>query len=212
MTAFAEIKKQVHSALAAALANKGFKSEKGRDRFTRKVSPDIAHRLDLILNREQTLTRLHVHISVRINTIEDIFHRTSGYEKKYQRDTPTIGGALDAIKGDPQYDMTLDAETGVERARTILTSPETLDFCGAWYQRFSQIKEIDHELNDDPYRETPNRPMLWLRCSTGIISARLVARPNFAELVQIYSQQMQTISSGFYWPRFKALLEDTQRS
>jgi len=177
MTAFAEIKEQVHSALAAALANRGFKAEKGRDRFTRKAGPDIAHRLDLIFNREQTLTRLHVHVSIRINTIEDIFHRTSGYEKKYQRDTPTMGGALDAIKGDPKYDMTLDAATGVERGRRILTSPETLDFCEAWHQRFSQIKEIDRELNDDPYRETPNRPMLWLRCSTATIAAHLVARP-----------------------------------
>lgn len=211
MIDYTDTKEAVNSALAAVLVHRGFKAQRSRDRFIRKSSRDLTHRLDLIFNREQNLIRLHVHISVRVNPIEDIFHRSSGYEKKYQNDTPTMGGAVDAIKGDSRYDMTLDAKTGPHSAQVILTAPETLDFCEAWFQRFSQVKEIDRELNDNPSRETPNRPLPWLRCSTGIIAADLVTRPNFKELADIYSKQMQTINNGFYWPRFKALLEDIKR-
>jgi hypothetical protein len=102
--------------------------------------------------------------------------------------------------------MLLDRQQGPSKARTLLFSRRMLGFYDEWYARLSLLEGIDRELNDDPFRETPSRPMPWLRCSTGAIVSRLLERPGFPAVAAAYSQIMQTVSNGFYWPRFEALL------
>jgi hypothetical protein len=73
------------------------------------------------------------------------------------------------------------------------------------YSHFSQLKNIDHELSDDSLRETPNRPMPWLRCSTGITVACLTGRADNDALARTYTEVMRGFSNGFYLPRFGAI-------
>ena len=77
-----------------------------------------------------------------------------------------------------------------------------------WYARFARLDQIDAELNDDPYRETPNRPMPWFRCATGIIVASLIGRPDYDALASAYTGILRDFSNGFYLPRFEALLRE----
>jgi hypothetical protein len=208
---FGAFKAAVVEALSPALSERGFRFHAPSWRFVRKPAKGLTHALHLLFTESDPFLRVDVHISERIDRVEDIFHRTSGYEKKYQAATPTMGGALDAITDRPELKMLLDEKRGPERARSLVVSPPMLEFYEDWFQRFSDLANIDRELNDDPARETPNRPMPWLRCSTGIIVARLTHRPDYQQLAEADTAMLREFSNGFYLPRFERLLADLAR-
>ena len=62
-------------------------------------------------------------------------------------------------------------------------------------------------LNDDPGSSTNQRGLQWYRCSTGIIVAKLLARPNFEELAAFYLDVMKRDNKGFYLKYFQSLLK-----
>jgi hypothetical protein len=205
---FSERKAAVVAALSPELTARGFRYQASTDRFVRNPAADCTHALHILFTESAPFVRLDVHIAVRLDAVEKIFHRTSGYEKKYQSGTPTMGGAIDAITGNPQLRMLLEPHQERTQARAQLLSDTMLEFYEAWFTRFSDIANIDHELNDDPLRDTPNRPLPWLRCSTGIIAACMRERPDYPHLADAYVGVLRAISNGFYLPRFEMLLAD----
>jgi hypothetical protein len=205
---FRELKSKIVDALSPELVQQGFQFRASSDRFVLRPSAGVEHAYHLLFTKSEPFVRLDVHISVRLDLVEGIFHRTSGYEKKHQAGTPTMGGALDAIAANPDLKMLLDDKRGPERARSLVVSPAMLRFCEDWFQRFSTLEGIDHELNDDPLRETPNRPMPWLRCSTGAIVAKLVHRQDYEHVVNAYRDVLRNFSNGFYLPRLERMVAD----
>jgi hypothetical protein len=147
------------------------------------------------------------HVALRIERVERIFHQTSGFSPEHQ-DTVTLGGSVGDILGGNMSD-----------ARFLLESDGQLDSLVAtllglfhtvalpYYQRWSSLHAIDAELNDDPTVRSPHRggPPLW-RCSTGIIVAKLVQRPDYGALAQYYADVMRRVSNGFYYAQYQALL------
>ena len=71
------------------------------------------------------------------------------------------------------------------------------DFAEPYFERFSALSTIDSELNEKPREETPNRIVPWLWCATGSIVARLVDRPNYGDLAEVYLDTMRTSNKGF---------------
>jgi hypothetical protein len=205
---FSERKAAIIAALSPELAECGFRYQATSARFIRKPTPGCTHAIHLLILESAPFVRLDVHLAVRLDAVEKIFHRTSGYEKKYQSSTPTVGGALDAITGNPQLRLLLEPDRERQQARALLLDAPMLDFYDTWFARFSELENIDHELNDDPLRDTPNRPMPWLRCSTGIIVAWMRQRPDYDRIADAYRGVLRAINNGFYLPRFELLLAD----
>ena len=81
------------------------------------------------------------------------------------------------------------------------------EFALPYFEKFSSLDAIDAELNRSPQEATPNRVAPWLRCATGVIVAKLVGRPNYPELVAVYSEILSRSDKGFYLKRFQALLK-----
>lgn len=209
--AFRDFKSAIVQAVAPELVSSGFALNSASDRFVRRPSKGVAHFYHLLINESQPFARLDIHLAVRLDIVETIFHRTSGFEKRFQPGTPTMGGALDAIARNPDFKMLLDEEHGPQRARSLLVTPTMLQFYEDWFSRFSKIENIDTELNEDPFRESPNRPTPWLRCSTGIIVAWMLKRPDYGRLATIYREMLRSFSDGFYLPRFETLLNDLSK-
>jgi len=205
---FSERKAGIVAALSPELMERGLRYQASTARFIRKPAPGCTHALHLLLTESAPFVRLELHLAVRLDAVEKIFHRTSGYEKKYQSGTPTMGGSLDAITGNRQLRMLLEPDRERQQARALLLDAPLLDFYEEWFAKFSDLANIDRELNDDPRRETPNRPMPWLRCSTGIIVAWMRGRPDFAGIADAYRDVLRAFSNGFYLPRFETLLAD----
>jgi hypothetical protein len=208
MPGFAAFRKEIVAALTPPLASRGFMWRAAQERFVRKGGAGVTHAWHVLITETVPYARLDVHLALRLDAVEEIFHRTSGYERKYQARTPTMGGALGMIANEPRIPILLHKAGGLQGAVDILLSPTMLNFYEEWYARFSQLAEIDRELNADPRRETPNRPMPWLRCATGIIVASLVGRPDYEVLADAYSEILRAFSNGFYLPRFEALLRE----
>ncbi len=152
--------------------------------------------------------RIQPSVGVRIERVEEIFHQTSGFEAKYQKDTPTIGGFVGSIRGgtNRNCEFLLNGEEDIPQVADALIRV-LHDFAVPWFKRFSSLPAIDAELNDKPSERTPNRVAPWLRCATGSIVARLVDRPQYDELVAVYLDTMRSSDKGFYLVRYQALLD-----
>jgi hypothetical protein len=205
---FGEREAGIVAALSPELEERGFRFHARSSRFIRKPTTGCAHALHLLFSESAPYVRLDVHLSVRLDAVERIFHRTSGYEKKHQATTNTMGGALDAITGNRQLRMLLEPNHEREQTRAQLLGAPMLDFYDQWFARFSDLANIDRELNDDPLRETPNRPMPWLRCTTGIIVAWMRQRSDYERVLDAYRGVLRTLNNGFYLPRFETLVAD----
>jgi hypothetical protein len=78
-----------------------------------------------------------------------------------------------------------------------------------YFERWSSLRAIDAELNTNPTAPTKLRPLTWQRCSTGIIVARLVGRPNYEQLATVYTSEMKD-RDRFYLKYFLPLLDSLQ--
>lgn len=208
MTPFAALRSSILESVTPALIQQGFKLNKQALRFTRVAESGAKQYYLLLIKDSAPYIQVNVHLATRLDIVEDIFHRTSGFEKKYQAGTYTMGGALHEITGRSEFNMRLDAKQVSSYPHDMLFSDDMQLFYNKWYERFSSLRQIDEELNDDPERDTLYRAMSWFRCSTGIIVARLVSRADYVTLAQKYTQTMETASGGFYLQRFEKLLND----
>ena len=123
----------------------------------------------------------------------------AGFEAKFQKDTPTIGGSIGSILGKDNrgYEFFLEEPAQVPAiAKQLLDGFHTIAV--PYFRRFEQLAEIDKELNTKPTERTPNRVAPWLRASSGIIVAKLLGRPNYNDLVATYTAPLTQADRGFY--------------
>lgn len=150
-------------------------------------------------------------MALRIERVEDIFHQTSRWDPKSQKETPTIGSEIGRIltgrSGDCEF--LLDFSASIPRVATEIVEVFRKHAL-PYYEKFSSLREIDHALNDHPRHDTPHRIATWLRCATGLIVARLVGRPDYQRLVRIYTSQLRWCDKGFYLSRFLDLVKSLE--
>jgi hypothetical protein len=157
--------------------------------------------------------RIRPGVGVRIERVEEIFHQTSGIERKYRKGTPTMGAPVGALLGenDPRScDLLLDSYSEVASVTEKIMGV----FCEhalPYFEHWGSLQAIDAELNDNPGERRVHWALAWLRCSTGIIVAKLLGRPDYEQLAAFYTEVMTRDNKGFYLKRFLALLESLKR-
>ena|SRR5690242_19714893 len=207
-------KKQLRIALlqsiASQLSEEGFILKVEKDRFIRPHQGVVDIFQLVFLDAKDTL-RIQPNVSVRIECVENIFHQTSNFEAKFQNDTPTIGISVGHLIGGNNQ----ACEFILRQNSEVLTTAKEIvsvfkKIALPYFQKYDSIKAIDAELNSEPTKLTLHRIAPWLRCATGIIVAKLVNRPNYDQLVQVYSKVMSSSDKGFYFRRFKALVKSLE--
>jgi hypothetical protein len=206
-----KLKAALFATLREQLSGEGFTLKPARNTFVR-VHEGRSDFFQLVCLDAKPGWRIQPNVGIRIERVEDIFHKTSGFEAKYQGDTPTIGAAVGNIEdGDNRAcEFLLETPADVHRIAGEIMKVFH-EFAIPYFNKFSSLSAIDAELNTRPTERTPNRPFSWLRCSTGIIVAKLVGRPDYDTLAMIYSDFLARTNKGFYLKRFKALLESLRR-
>ena len=204
-------KTRLLAAVGHGLGDAGYRLKPAKDSFVRRLD-DASWNYQLVFLDSGTGWRVQPSVGIRIERVEDIFHQTSGFEAKYQKDTVTIGSFVGSIKGGGNRDceFRVNSEHDVPQAADALLQVFH-DVAEPYFERFSALSTIDSELNDRPREGTPNRVAPWLRCATGSVVARLVDRPNYGDLVQVYLDTMRTSDKGFYLERYQALLDWLER-
>jgi hypothetical protein len=146
-------------------------------------------------------------VALRYESVERIFHRTSGWDPKFQEDTFTLGtriGCLIDGKG-TSCRLLLEAETEVPVIASQLLEIFK-KFALPYFFRFSTLAAVDAELNNEPAEKSIHRAGAWLKCSTGLIVAKLVGRPDYDWLASTYTEILRRDNKGFYAQRFESLV------
>lgn len=138
---------------------------------------------------------------IRVESIEAVYHRTSGYDAKFHKGTTTIGMEYE---GRFEFEDEEDVEAAVDGLYEIFLQ-QALPF----YRHASSLAAIDKLLNESPaddstYGAPPQR------YHYGMIVAKAVGRKRLNHLAKTYRRKLSAFSDGFYLPQFDALLSDLQ--
>jgi hypothetical protein len=146
-------------------------------------------------------------VSIRFKAIEDLFHRSSGFEPKYHRGTQSLGACLSDLDSSLQPFLSIASSDGTKEAASLLLGayPSVIT---PFFKRFPDIAAIDAYLNDDPVAPRVARSMLWLRASTAVIAAYLNQNSALPTLASTYRVLVARDAYGFYLPAFDRLLAD----
>jgi hypothetical protein len=196
----------VLEALEAQLKPSGFKLVKSGQRLT-QVSGNRTNILLFAVLDDRGSYRISPSVCIRFEQVENIYHRTSGFEPEYQKGTHTLGIDLPELYGKGGYELPLNDETIVDvtvwRLMTIFRKKAE-----PYYKQFSTLFAVDAAFNDEPLKPCVHAGMPSHRCSVGAIVAKLTGRKNYDELVSIYHGILEKDNGGFYLPAFEALLND----
>lgn len=147
-------------------------------------------------------------VAVRLEQVEKIFHISSSFSKKNQRNTHTIVSELWRYLDSPKkYQYKIVTEDNIPSVAERLFNDfkhEALNY----FQNYSELEQVDSLLNDNPHQYSVHQIMDFTRCSRGIITAKLCSRKNYQELSSIYRERMKNQNNGFYLASFEQLLED----
>jgi hypothetical protein len=206
-TGKAQLRAGLLRSLGADLKVHGFTLKLSKDVLVRKWD-DRTDRFRLVFLDGKPGYDVQIDVAIRFERVEEIFHRSSGYPPKSQKDTPTIAATVgDLVARDFRAcRFRIVSEDDIPSATQGIVEV----FCGIalpYYDKFGSLSAIDRDLNERPCEPTLNQGFPWLRCSAGIIVAKLVNRPNFADLEACYRSTMERVDDGFYTSRFYNLLE-----
>ena len=140
---------------------------------------------------------------LRFDIVEDIFHKTSGFEERYKKGTPTIGTSIEDYQTDNNnYRFYLTDENqidAIEQNLFLLFKKIALPF----YEKFNSLEKVDKALNND--LEDTSLTGDIFKGSKSLIVAKLIGRDNYKELEDFYLQYYKEFANGFYFPDFKKL-------
>jgi hypothetical protein len=205
-TEMKQLKRTILYSVGKELNDHGFLLRSSKDSFVRKHD-GVNDIFQLVFQGGEFDWCIQPNVGVRIDRIEDIFHKSSRFEPKYQSDTATIGASVGRLIADDS-----------RACQFIITSPDEVPRIAAelvgvfhkyalpYFTRFDSVYEIDAELNNRPTKGTPHRVATWLRCATGAIVAKLVGRPDYKRLIDVYTDVMRKSDKGFYLGRFQDLV------
>jgi len=204
------LKTALLTTLQPRMEKRSFKLQRSKERFAKRVSNgSLWFVLDFTIYEN-----LHVKpaIAVRVDPVEDIFHRTSGFERQYQADTPTLTLSVQSLTADSsRFEYLIRDLSDVDTVATQIER-DFSEIVVPYFECHSDLSGIDAALNGNPGGECIHYPMDYLRCAHGLIVARMVGRPNYRELVEVYGQRLAQVSNGFYLPKFEALVAELAKS
>lgn len=207
-----DLRRGLIEAIALRLSTDGFKFWAATSSFIRRSNDKTDWFVLTFLDPyDHPGWEIELGMGLRIECVEDIFHRTSRWNPKAQAETLTIGGSIGKIfPGDSHaYNFFIDSSVDIPHVAAAIIDVFQ-ERALPYFAKYCSLQEIDRELNSFPAQATPHRVMTWLRCSTGLIVAKLVDRPDYEQLVDIYTSTLRRKDRGFYLSRFEDLVRSLE--
>lgn len=201
-----QLKNTLLDELAILLKPYDFVLVRRMDWFIRKGTPSLIYQLAFYdgysKNKGYTIAPA---LAVRIEEVEKIFHKVSGFEPKYQKDTPTINPTIkDLVKAKDDYEFELayiqDVNPLVNKLFKIFKN-----IALPFLEENSSIVAIDKLLNSNPENEDSIFYIPYLRFYHGAIVAKLSCSPNYQYITETYRRYL-TRETGFYLKDYEKLL------
>jgi hypothetical protein len=199
---WAETRASVIAACSSRLQPHGYKFVKSRDGFEKAAGDRWGFYLGLVASRYGTYS-MKPWCGVRNAAIEEVFHRTSGVDGKWQATYTTIN--LGAGVRWP-LDTAEEVAAAIEEVRRYVAGT-ALPFLEREYsyQDYSDLLNAAPTQWDCPYHGNPQNC-----CHYGLIAAKLAGDPRYERLRAVYAEYLRSTHDGFYYPRFEDLLKDLE--
>ncbi|WP_038025744.1 hypothetical protein [Synechococcus sp. PCC 7336] len=200
------LRKELLSELDSSLKEFGFKLVKSKFWFIKKTENRVLYYWPEFYSYPNKIS-IDPTVAIRFPCIEEIFHRASRYEDKYQKNTHTIVSEIWRInaKFRSSYECYLNEDIDISKLKEKLFS-EFSELATAYFEKFKDVHDINSILNEFPDMPSKYQIHDFSRCSRGIIAAKLCNSPDFEKLINIYTQRMKTQDKGFYYPFFTLLV------
>lgn len=195
-----DVKKKINEGTATQLLKHGFIFNKGRNEFKR-VTNGVQQIFDLLFYKESNGSILiEPHIRIKIKDIEDIYHKASMKEAKYNDATITLGNNLGEIiqyydKGHEEGGEYINMKYLIENENDVDTLikviPERFEqYALPYFESNNSIAEVDKLLNENPRELSIHNLIYPIRACIGLIAAKLNHNPDFNRLVTIYDEEL----------------------
>ena len=198
-----ELRNKLLIALDLELSHKGYVMSKSQGEFTKK-SVDGWEKFQLIFLIRGSGWEINPAMMIRKNEVENIYHKTSFFEAKYHKTTPTVGITVENFINDgDEHRLILTCETDIflckQQIMKLFSQIVEPFFC-----HYSSIEEIEKEINIENRVSIFKGPK-YEGC-LGIILARIVKNPNYKHLEEKYRKYYEWFSNGFYMPEYEGVL------
>ncbi len=186
-----ELKNELFSQLTTLLEPYEFALVRRMDWYVRKEESKLIYRLDFYDGyRKDVGYTVSPSLAIRIDRVEHIYHQVSGFEPKYQKDTPTIWPTInDLRKGDEGYEYLLDTHKDINPLSEklfVIFREIALPFL----EENSSIEAIDRLLNADPQNENNFFCIPQHRYFRGTIVAKLAKNDRYDQVVRVYWDEL----------------------
>jgi len=202
-----ELKRELLGNLRVLLKPYEFTLVSRMDWFVRKDKRSLIYRLDFYGGNDRDIGyAISPSLAIRIDEVEEIYHKVSRFEPKYQKDTPTIWPTIRGLQGSKVgYEYELDS---VEDITPVVGKLFSIfeDIALPFLEENSSIAAIDNLLNSNPENEDSIFDTPVPRFYRGVIVAKLAKRENYGQIVEAYRKHLSRID-GPYLINYEKLIE-----
>jgi hypothetical protein len=200
-----EAKQELVSSVEELLVGEGYKFIKSPESYQRKDALEKRFIFFGFVAKKDTLHDMRMWCGIQNAVVEEVFHRTSGIEKKNRRNYTVVNVGM-------KYYVDLEGSKGIERGKSEIRQfivATALPFLEKAYT----IADYSQLLNSDTSLFCPYHGNIENRYHYGLICAKLAGDPCYATVKEIYAQRLQQQYPDFryYKERFRNLIADLER-
>ncbi len=202
MTKRSFLKSELLKSLSTLFKSLGFQVNKSGEYF--KKNKDGLCSFHLVFLTRDEGWEINPTMAIRVDLIEDIFHKTSNFEEKFKKGTPTIGISIEKyLNNNKNYRFNLIKESQIDTITQELYSLFK-DIALPFFDKFSSLEALDRALNTN-LDDTSLTGSIF-KGSKALIVAKLVNREDYKMIRDFYLSYYTSFSGGFYLPEFKELV------
>lgn len=200
-----ELRKYFQLLLVEELKKYNFSLNKQDSEFTRKTKHGW-DKFQLIFLERKEGWEIDFGLLIRLHEIENIYHKGSYYEKKYQNSTPTVGISIENYLNDGNVHR-LNIKS-IDDANIFYTDVIKYfeEIAIPFFDKYSSIEELDKAINVKEGKSIFSG--LKYSGSLGIILAGLNNNVDFIFFEKKYREYYKTFCKGFYLKEFEDILKE----
>ncbi len=207
------------SSVKEPLVSKGYELLRSLELFERNDALEKRLICFVFVAKKDAIHHMRMWCGIQNAQLEEIFHRTSGIDKKYRRLYTVVNLGKDGY-------LDLDRPNGIEIAKAEIrkfVDGTALPFLERAYSMadYSGMLNGMHKASTvaDWFRISIGKPTLRCpyhgntenRFHYGLICAKLAGDLLYESLKETYAKYLRKTNKGFYYPRFERLIEDLER-
>ncbi|MCF2490773.1 hypothetical protein [Dyadobacter sp. CY347] len=196
---------EVLNSLSVKLSSFGYKTSKANFEFIKKTNFGW-NKYQLVFLIRDDGWEIKSSLLIRFDTIENLFHQISDFEKKYQKGTPTVGTSIEDLERLSSNSLSFQLSNESQINAIVSDLFELFkNVAIPFFEAYNDLQALDEKLNSNPMDTSLTGDIF--KGMKALIIAKLVKRENYDELDKIYHSYYKYFANGFYLSGYQKLKE-----